>query len=221
MKDFLCGSTEEKRKMHMVNWQTVMQPKDLGGLGLFQTRHRNQAMLAKLCWRLATEHEALWARMLTAKYLSTRRLTEEGRKLPCSRIWAACKVEGPVYIEGLKWTVNNGKSINFWKEFWLPCGPIRKLIEGPLTWVKDQMTVHQYVDPRCKGNEFNFSFELPEQVVGLIKATPFSLNQNSDNSLTWAFSKDGFFFSQIGISASNGLKPFEPGYSLHSVDLKS
>ena len=49
MKDFLWGSMEEKRKMHMVNWQTVMQPKDLGGLGLFQTRHRNQAMLAKLC----------------------------------------------------------------------------------------------------------------------------------------------------------------------------
>ena len=112
MRDFLWGSTEEKKKMHMVNWHTVTQPKELGGLGLFQTRHMNQALLEKLCWRLASEHEALWAWMLTAKYLSTRRLTEEGRKLPCSRIWAACKVSSPVYVRGLKWSIN-GRSISF------------------------------------------------------------------------------------------------------------
>ena len=61
MRDFLWGSTNEKKKMHMVNWQTVTQPKEIGGMGLFQTRHRNQALLAKLCWHLASEHEALWA----------------------------------------------------------------------------------------------------------------------------------------------------------------
>ena len=61
IRDFLWGSTEEKERMHMVNWHTVTQPKELGGLGLFQTRHRNQALLAKLCWRLAFEHEVLWA----------------------------------------------------------------------------------------------------------------------------------------------------------------
>ena len=49
MRNFFWGSTEEKKKMHMVNWHTVTQPKELGGLGLFQTRHRNQALLAKLC----------------------------------------------------------------------------------------------------------------------------------------------------------------------------
>ena len=48
-RDFLWGSTDEKRKLHMVNWQTVTLPKDLVGLGLFQMRQRNQALLAKLC----------------------------------------------------------------------------------------------------------------------------------------------------------------------------
>ena len=61
IRDFLWGSNEEKERMHMVNWHTVTQPKELGGLGLFQTRHWNQALLAKLCWHLAFEHEALWA----------------------------------------------------------------------------------------------------------------------------------------------------------------
>ena len=75
--------------------------------------------------------------MLTAKYLSLRCLTEEGRSLPCSIIWTACKVRGPVYVKGLKWIVNNGESINFWKDFWPPCGPIRKLVKGPLTRAKE------------------------------------------------------------------------------------
>ena len=93
IRDFLWELTEEKRKLHMVNWQTVTVPKELGGLGLFQMRYRNLALLAKLCWRLANEHEAPWAKMIAAKYLSPRRLTGEGR-----RIWAACKKGGLMYV---------------------------------------------------------------------------------------------------------------------------
>ena len=35
VRDFLWGSTEGKRKLQKVNWQTVTLLKDLGGLGLF------------------------------------------------------------------------------------------------------------------------------------------------------------------------------------------
>ena len=55
IRDFLWGSTEEKRRMHMVNWDTVTLPKELGGLGLHSMKYRNLAILAKLCWRLASD----------------------------------------------------------------------------------------------------------------------------------------------------------------------
>ena len=55
IRDFLWGTTEEKRKLHMVNWHGVTLPTDWGGLGLYQMRYRNQALLAKLGWRLANE----------------------------------------------------------------------------------------------------------------------------------------------------------------------
>ncbi|KAK7857681.1 putative ribonuclease h protein [Quercus suber] len=64
MRDFLWELTEEKRKLHLVNWQTVTLPKELGGLGLFQAKHRNLALLAKLCWRLANEPNTPWAKMI-------------------------------------------------------------------------------------------------------------------------------------------------------------
>ena len=57
--------------MHMVNWSTVTLPKDRGGLGLYQMQYKNQAILAKLCWRLANESEAPREKMLAKKYLTT------------------------------------------------------------------------------------------------------------------------------------------------------
>ena len=86
IRDFLWGSTEEKRRLHLVRWETVMLPKELGGLGLHNMKDINNALLAKLCWRLACEQEAPWAKMLVAKYLSPSRISKVGRKLPCSSI---------------------------------------------------------------------------------------------------------------------------------------
>jgi hypothetical protein len=54
-RDFLWGSTDERKKMHMVSWDKVCRPKDLGGLGLYATKSRNIALLAKLNWRVMEE----------------------------------------------------------------------------------------------------------------------------------------------------------------------
>jgi hypothetical protein len=91
-RDFLWGSTNEKRKLHMISWKTVTLPKHLGGLGICNLRDRNKAFLAKFCWRIAMEHDTPWARMITSKYLTLSKLTPKGKKLHCSRVWAACKL---------------------------------------------------------------------------------------------------------------------------------
>lgn len=139
MRDFIWGSTEDKRRMYMVKWSTITLPKELGGLGLYSIKHRNQAILAKLCWRLAHEEDKPWTCMLKAKYLCPTRIAEEGRKLPCSRIWATCKRGGPCYVKGLKWTVKSGEVVNMWMDFWLPNRRLRELIEGPLTRGEDEL----------------------------------------------------------------------------------
>lgn len=133
VRDFIWDSIDEKKKMHMVSWNKITLPKELGGLGLFSMKHRNQAILAKLCWRLANEEEVHWVKMLTAKFLAPNRITEEGRKLPCSRIWAAYKKGGPVYVKVLRWAVKKGNSMKMWMDFWLPNGRLRDLLEGPFT----------------------------------------------------------------------------------------
>lgn len=52
-RNFLLGSSYEKRKIHMVNWATVTSPKNRGGFGIREARTANLAQLAKLGTRLA------------------------------------------------------------------------------------------------------------------------------------------------------------------------
>ena len=54
--------------MHMVSWDKVCRLKDLGGLGLYSTKARNIALLAKLNWRVMEDPNSLWANTLIAKY---------------------------------------------------------------------------------------------------------------------------------------------------------
>ena len=89
----------------------------------------------------------------------------------------------------------------------MPCGPIQKLIEGPLTRVDEQLSVQLCVDPNLEGMTHHISFELPENVTSIIKATPFSIDPNSVDTLSWAFSKDGFFSLKSAYLLARGLNP--------------
>ena len=58
-RDFLWGSTSEKRKLHLVGWSKIVRPKEDGGLGIQVAKAKNLALLAKLNWRMYREKEAL------------------------------------------------------------------------------------------------------------------------------------------------------------------
>ena len=114
-----------------MGWEKVTAPSCLGGLGIFQGKARNFAILAKLCWRIASSPDAALAQMLSKKYLTRARLSERGRKYPTSRTWRACKEGGVIFNKGLKWSISNGEIVNAWDDFCLASGPFRKKIQGP------------------------------------------------------------------------------------------
>ena len=58
-KNFLCGKTAQKRKIHLLSWQIVMKPKRLGGLGIKQSLHMNKALLSKRLCHIRTNPNEL------------------------------------------------------------------------------------------------------------------------------------------------------------------
>lgn len=46
---FLWGDGTDTRKSHLVSWDDLRQPKDMGGICLYKTEDMNVALLATLC----------------------------------------------------------------------------------------------------------------------------------------------------------------------------
>lgn len=88
--NFLWGSTAEKRKLHLVSWRKVTQPKKLGGLWLHLARARSTAAMAKLVWKAYKRENDLWAIMLRNKYLK-KLLGSVHKKCLGSRTWGELK----------------------------------------------------------------------------------------------------------------------------------
>ncbi|CAN1175298.1 Putative ribonuclease H protein At1g65750 [Linum perenne] len=68
IKNFVWGSSDEARKVHLVAWETVCTPKEEGELGLKSARFLNRAYMNKLAFKFLQEPEKLWVKVLQSKY---------------------------------------------------------------------------------------------------------------------------------------------------------
>ena len=67
-RNFLWGSTDSAKKIHMVNWKKVTKPRAKGRLGLQEAKGRNLMLATKLCWRMHNYRDAGWVEVLRKKY---------------------------------------------------------------------------------------------------------------------------------------------------------
>ncbi|KAL0012167.1 hypothetical protein SO802_007275 [Lithocarpus litseifolius] len=184
-RNFLWGSPDSVRKMHWVGWSKVTKPKEKGGLGLQSAKRRNLALLAKLNWRLQTEGESLWAKVLKGKYCSTRRVTSRNRdKLPCSRVWTAMKKGALIFQKGVRWTCGRESNLNFWFDNWSKFGALRQIIQGPISSELMKLKVKDVVS--ANGWDWSFtSFEFPDSLRQELQAIPFAMASRREDKLTW------------------------------------
>jgi hypothetical protein len=67
-RDFLWGGLGDEVKHHLVSWDEVCAPKEVGGLGVRSLVLTNKALLGKWLWRFGLEGHHLWRRVLVAKF---------------------------------------------------------------------------------------------------------------------------------------------------------
>lgn len=73
-RNFIWGSSENKKKIHLIGCNKITKAKEEGGLGIQAAKPKNTAILAKLNWRFHSEKSSLWVRVLTNKYRGQRRI---------------------------------------------------------------------------------------------------------------------------------------------------
>lgn len=66
--NFLWHTEKGEKKFHLVNKCQICQPFEDGRLGIRTLKEMNWALLAKWLWRYGQEPNALWRKLITAKY---------------------------------------------------------------------------------------------------------------------------------------------------------
>jgi hypothetical protein len=189
-RNFLWGSTVEKKKMHMVGWKKVCRTKNEGGLGLSCAKLRNVAILAKLNWRLLEEKESPWAKTILAKYFpngfanSQPLLSRSG-----SSNWRGLKLGFDVFRSGLRWVVNNGQRVSFWHDRWIGDAPLRTFVQGPLSLSECSLQVSDVVGSGSVWNLGGLSLLLPTSVVDDIRAIYVCSLSPKEDCLAWDSNK--------------------------------
>ncbi|KAJ0432745.1 putative RNA-directed DNA polymerase [Helianthus annuus] len=133
-RDFLWGKTSTGHKIRWVKWGLLVFPRKDGGLGLGGIEEFNQAMLCKWWWRLKSEPNHLWAKVITAIHKSKIESSLIPLKRSTPGVWKdignveAKLLKSCIRIQdNLVANVGNGSSIRFWKDVWLFSQPIKDI----------------------------------------------------------------------------------------------
>lgn len=123
-RDFIWGSTPEARHNHLISWDTIFSPKEMGGLGFRSLHMVTAAYLMKLGWYILTKREALWVQVLRFKYGCGNLLVPTMRcGSRVSHLWRGIFQNWHHVEEGISWIINNGQTVRFWQDPWVPdCG---------------------------------------------------------------------------------------------------
>ena len=66
---FYWNAADNKRKYRMVKWDLICRPKNMGGLGIINTRIMNKCLLLKWWWKIMSlDDRPAWLKLLKAKY---------------------------------------------------------------------------------------------------------------------------------------------------------
>lgn len=133
-RNFLWGSSADKKKIHRLKWGEICKPRQDGGLGLVPLRTRNTALLAKWWWKCYHDRNKLWNEVLKNHHGPQIQYNLAGvvNRSNCSDIFKSFQsihsidsAVALIFRLCFKWKVRNGRTTYFWEDFLCLDGPLQ------------------------------------------------------------------------------------------------
>ncbi|XP_056697578.1 uncharacterized protein [Spinacia oleracea] len=191
---FLWGGSEEKKKIHLVSWDTITKPKQLGGLGIRSMRQANSAFLAKLGWRVLAEPEALWSRVLRSKYGDGRCDIDIFKpRHGESNAWRGIIDNVDILKRGMSRAVGNGQDTLFWRHSWATNVPLIDCVSLPPPTDMLDMAVKDMWDNNVGWKTDIFADYLPANILQIIESFELQEDPEAIDTVYWNGSASGGF----------------------------
>ena len=119
-RDFLWSGAGEGKKDHLIRWDVVCRPKELGSLGFGKTSLRNIALLGKWLWRFPRERNGLWYKVIASIYgthpngWDANTVVRWSHRCP----WKAIAQVFQDFSFFVCLVVGTGERIRFWEDLW-------------------------------------------------------------------------------------------------------
>ncbi|KAK3211993.1 hypothetical protein Dsin_016699 [Dipteronia sinensis] len=207
---FFWGDGVEKRKIHLVGWDSICRSKKNGGLGVARILDMNKSLLAKWVWRYGNEKNCLWRKVLNAKYgiLGTNlRWNWLGGTSPSPFVKAIGSLfevgskTTKTLQEGLKVIVGKGDRARFWTDICWDVIPLHRAF--PIIFVLAN-NKHGKVQEFGKWNGDSwvwevklrrplFDWELDQWrcFLSSLECTP--IHGNVSDAIAWIYNSNGIF----------------------------
>ena len=111
IRKFWWGQRGDRRKIHWVRWEDMCEHKDQGGMGFKDLTMFNEAMLAKLAWRLLHDDNSLFYKVFKARFFPRSSILDAEDSSSASYAWKSILKGREVIRKGALRRVGDGKQI--------------------------------------------------------------------------------------------------------------
>lgn len=180
-------------------------PSKQGGFGFGDIEAFNDALLAKLSWRILKNLDSMLARVLLGKYYHNVSFMECKPPSAGSHGWHRIMVGNILLQQGMGRNIRDGKYTNIWTDPWLSLTEPKRAF-GPPPEDTQELTILALILPNSnQWNEEVVKQTIPQHLSDVLRIVP-SKTEVDDRSC-WLPRASGLYTSRSGYWKTRELKP--------------
>ncbi|KAL0807833.1 hypothetical protein Bca101_100325 [Brassica carinata] len=189
--------------MCWVAWDTLTRPKAKGRLGLRDIQLFNQALLAKVAWRILTVPNCLLSRILLGKYCHNKSFLEVSVPSVCSHGWRSILHGLELLKSNLGKVIGNGQTTKVWQDSWISLSERVKPI-GPCTEAVLDLRVSDLLTTDLRWNKQTIAEILPEMAAQIQSLRPSTTG--AADIYVWQPLQSGIYSTKSGYATAAALR---------------